>query len=90
MRSFLIDGEAVECDDNGIAVFELLLRKPTGDHVFMYAFDLLELMARTFGASRSKRAKRRWPGSYGAAPRVSASMTISPIPARSYSVMPAS
>ena len=28
---------------NGLAVFERLRRKPTGEHVFLYAFDLLEL-----------------------------------------------
>ena len=39
----MIDGEAVACDDNGLAVFERLRRKPTGRHIFMYAFDLLEL-----------------------------------------------
>jgi len=43
VRSCLIDGEAVACDKNGLAVFERLRRKPTGEHVFLYAFDLLEL-----------------------------------------------
>src|SRR5215472_3325679 len=41
--SCLIDGEAVACDKSGLAVFERLRRKPTGEHVFLYAFDLLEL-----------------------------------------------
>jgi ATP-dependent DNA ligase len=43
VRSCLIDGEAVACDDNGLAVFERLRQKPKGQHVFMYAFDLVEL-----------------------------------------------
>ena len=43
VRSCLIDGEAVACDANGLAVFEHLRRKPTGRHVLLYAFDLLEL-----------------------------------------------
>src|SRR6516162_8482840 len=43
VRSGLIDGEAVACDENGLAVFERLRLKPTGKHVFLYAFDLLEL-----------------------------------------------
>jgi bifunctional non-homologous end joining protein LigD len=43
VRSCLIDGEAVACDKSGLAVFERLRRKPTGKHVFLYAFDLLEL-----------------------------------------------
>ena len=42
-RSCLIDGEAVACDGNGLAVFERLRLKPSGNHVFLYAFDLLEL-----------------------------------------------
>src|SRR5215831_12393247 len=42
VRSCLIDGEAVACDENGLAVFQRLRRKPTGKHVFLYAFDLLE------------------------------------------------
>ena len=43
VRSCLIDGEAVACDENGLAVFERLRRRPSGKHVFLYAFDLLEL-----------------------------------------------
>jgi hypothetical protein len=43
VRSCPIDGEAVACDENGLAVFERLRRKPSGKHVFLYAFDLLEL-----------------------------------------------
>jgi ATP-dependent DNA ligase len=43
VRSCLIDGEAVACDENGLAVFARLRRKPSGKHVFLYAFDLLEL-----------------------------------------------
>jgi bifunctional non-homologous end joining protein LigD len=31
------------CDENGLAVFELLREKPAGQHVFLYAFDLLGL-----------------------------------------------
>jgi bifunctional non-homologous end joining protein LigD len=42
-RSCLIDGEAVACDANGVAVFQRLRRKPSGRHVFLFAFDLLEL-----------------------------------------------
>jgi bifunctional non-homologous end joining protein LigD len=43
VRSCLIDGEAVACDENGLAVFERLRLRPSGKHVFLYAFDLLEL-----------------------------------------------
>jgi bifunctional non-homologous end joining protein LigD len=43
VRSCLIDGEAIVCDDNGLAVFELLRHKRQGRQVFLCAFDLLEL-----------------------------------------------
>jgi bifunctional non-homologous end joining protein LigD len=43
VRSCLIAGEAVACDENGLAVFERLRCKRAGRHVFLYAFDLLEL-----------------------------------------------
>ena len=43
VRSCLIDGEAVCCDDNGMAVFERLRQRRNNQHVFLYAFDLLEL-----------------------------------------------
>jgi bifunctional non-homologous end joining protein LigD len=43
VRSCLIDGEAVVCNDKGLAMFEWLRRKPKGRHVLLYAFDLLEL-----------------------------------------------
>jgi bifunctional non-homologous end joining protein LigD len=43
VRSCLMDGEAVACDGNGIAVFERLRYQRSGRHVFLYAFDLLEL-----------------------------------------------
>ena len=43
VRSCLIDGEAVCCDDNGVANFQRLRRKREDRHVFLRAFDLLEL-----------------------------------------------
>jgi bifunctional non-homologous end joining protein LigD len=42
-RSCLIDGEAVACDENGLAVLERLRYQRGGRTVFLYAFDLLEL-----------------------------------------------
>jgi bifunctional non-homologous end joining protein LigD len=38
-RSCIIDGEAVACDDNGAASFDLIRHQS----VFLYAFDLIEL-----------------------------------------------
>jgi bifunctional non-homologous end joining protein LigD len=43
VRSCLIDGEAVVCDDNGVAVFAKLRQRRNDRHVLLYAFDLLEL-----------------------------------------------
>ena len=43
MRSCLIDGEAVCCDENGLAVFQELCRRRNDACVFLCAFDLLEL-----------------------------------------------
>jgi bifunctional non-homologous end joining protein LigD len=42
-RSCIIDGEAVACDETGIARFERLRHHRVEATVFMYAFDLIEL-----------------------------------------------
>src|SRR5215813_4526661 len=42
-RSCIIDGEAVACDDNGVASFDLVRHQRANDTVFLYAFDLIEL-----------------------------------------------
>jgi bifunctional non-homologous end joining protein LigD len=42
-RSCIVDGEAVSCDDDGIASFERMRDWRHGDSVFMWAFDLIEL-----------------------------------------------
>jgi bifunctional non-homologous end joining protein LigD len=39
----VIDGEAVWCDGEGLAIFDKLHRRACDDQVFLYAFDLLEL-----------------------------------------------
>jgi bifunctional non-homologous end joining protein LigD len=43
LRSCLIDGEAVCCDDDGLPVFQKLRQRRDDRHVFLYAFDLIEL-----------------------------------------------
>ena len=43
VRSCLIDGEAVDCDEDGRAVFERLRKVRRSRQVFLCAFDLLEL-----------------------------------------------
>jgi bifunctional non-homologous end joining protein LigD len=42
-RSCIIDGEAVACDDNGVASFEHIRHHRNDDRVFLYGFDLIEL-----------------------------------------------
>ena len=42
-RSCIIDGEAVACDDNGVASFDLIRHHSHNDRAFLYAFDLIEL-----------------------------------------------
>ena len=45
-KAFLIDGEAVSCDDTGLAVFERIKHRRNDANVFLYAFDLLSLNGR--------------------------------------------
>jgi bifunctional non-homologous end joining protein LigD len=42
-RSCIIDGEAVACDDTGIASFDRIRHRHHDASVFLYAFDLIEL-----------------------------------------------
>jgi hypothetical protein len=42
VRSCLINGEAIVCDDNGLAVFELIRRHGALASAVYCAFDLLE------------------------------------------------
>jgi ATP-dependent DNA ligase len=42
-RSCIIDGEAVACGDDGIALFERIRYRRFDSSVFMYVFDLIEL-----------------------------------------------
>jgi len=43
VRSCLIDGEAIVCDESGLAIFELIRRHGTIASAMHCAFDLLEL-----------------------------------------------
>jgi bifunctional non-homologous end joining protein LigD len=43
IRSCLIDGETVCCDENGLAIFQKLRQRREEYRAFLYAFDLLEL-----------------------------------------------
>ena len=43
VRSCLIDGEVVCCNERGLATFQLLRNRRNEPQAFLYAFDLLEL-----------------------------------------------
>ena len=43
VRSCLIDGEVVCCDEKGVTTFQLLRHRRNEPQAFLYAFDLLEL-----------------------------------------------
>jgi bifunctional non-homologous end joining protein LigD len=42
-RSCILDGEAVACNENGLASSDLIRHHRTDARVFLYAFDLIEL-----------------------------------------------
>src|SRR5271165_6412090 len=42
-KSFTLDGEAVVCGPDGVAIFEALHRRGTVTEAMLYVFDLLEL-----------------------------------------------
>src|SRR6266436_5486339 len=42
-RSCIIDGEAVACDENGVASFDRIRHRRHDGDAFLYAFDLIEL-----------------------------------------------
>jgi hypothetical protein len=62
-RSCVIDAEAVACDDNGVASFDLI--RHHNDRAFLYAFDLIELNGDDMRRDPWRRAKPRfevcWP-----------------------------
>jgi ATP-dependent DNA ligase len=85
VRSCLIDGEAIVCDDNGLAVFELIRRHRAGEHAVLSAFDLLELDGRDLRREPIERRKtllaKLLKGSHSSI----VSMSITRRTARSYS-----
>jgi bifunctional non-homologous end joining protein LigD len=57
--SFTLDGEAVVCGPDGIAVFDALHRHGTVSEAMLYAFDILELDGKDLGALPLVDRKRR-------------------------------
>jgi hypothetical protein len=59
-RSCIIDGEAVACDDNGVALFDLVRYRHHDESIFLYAFDLIELNGDDLRVICWRAARRRW------------------------------
>jgi hypothetical protein len=64
-QSFTLDGEAVVCGDDGVAIFDALHRHGTVRAAILQAFDLLE-PARICGRCRSANARPVWRGCWPA------------------------
>jgi bifunctional non-homologous end joining protein LigD len=70
-RSFLIDGEAVACDHDGMPCFDRLRYRRQDGRVFLYAFDLIELNGQDLRREPLERRKRelgkllRWAAQIG-------------------------
>ena len=54
VRSCLIDGEVVCCDERGLARFDVLRRRRNEVDAFLYAFDLLELDGKVVAERRGE------------------------------------
>src|SRR5215469_9630538 len=64
VRSCLIDGEAIVCDEDGVAVFDLIRRHGALASAVLCAFDLLELTSGIRAGSQSRSARRCSPSYY--------------------------
>ena len=60
-HSFLIDGEAIATNDDGLAVFDLVRRMRHGDKAVLCAFDLIELDGEDLRRSPIEQRKRKAP-----------------------------
>ena len=58
-RSFLIDGEAIVTNEDGLAVFDLIRHKRHGDAAVLVAFDLIELDGEDLRRSSIEYRKRK-------------------------------
>jgi bifunctional non-homologous end joining protein LigD len=59
-QSCIIDGEAVACDENGVASFDLVRHHRASDRVFLYAFDLIELDGNDLRRDPLEGVRPRW------------------------------
>jgi ATP dependent DNA ligase domain len=61
VRSCLIDGEVVCCDERGLAIFSTLRQRRNEARAFLFAFDLLEVDGHGESLSRRARDSRQPP-----------------------------
>jgi hypothetical protein len=88
-RSCIIDGEAVICDDKGIACFDRIRRWDSNGEAFLYAFDLIEPNGEDLRREplevRRRRSNQCWPSQVQASATTSTSQprgrSSSPTPA---------
>jgi len=62
VRSCVIDGEAIVCDDNGLAIFDLMRGHGSNARAILCAFDLLELNGEDVRHESIENRKRRLAG----------------------------
>jgi hypothetical protein len=67
VRSCLIDGEVVCCDERGLAIFQLLRHRRNERRRSCTPSICWSWTGRTFGGSQSRCERRRWPASCGRA-----------------------
>jgi ATP-dependent DNA ligase len=89
VRSFLLDGEAVACNGDGMPVFDRLRYRRHDGRVFLYAFDLLELNGQDLRREPIEIRKRQLATLLRAARVAYSSTSIFPSPATSCSGTPA-
>ena len=91
MRSFLIDGEAVACDGEGMPSFDRLRYRRADAAVFLFAFDLLEINGQDLRREPLEMRKRKLGSCYVGLPKLACNSTnISLSPATSSSATPVS
>jgi|SRR6516225_8373387 len=89
-RSFLIDGEAIVTNGDGLAVFDLIRHKRHGDAAVLCAFDLIELDGEDLRRSSIEYRKRKLAKLVRRPQLASCLMSITKGTATSYSSTPAS
>jgi len=89
-RSFLIDGEAIVTNGDGLAVFDLIRHRRHGGAAVLVAFDLIELEGEDLRSSSIEYRKRKLRNWYAARISVLCSMNITRAKAKSSLSTPAS